>query len=59
MKEYIGDGAYAELLDDGTIILTAEDGIAVTNRVVLESDVWNALLAYVRRTAPKLIGAPV
>jgi hypothetical protein len=44
MKEYIGDAVYVELDEFGDIILTTEDGIRVTNRVVLEPGVYNNLL---------------
>jgi len=37
VKEYIGDGIYAEYDDYGDIILTTEDGISVTNRIVVDA----------------------
>ena len=45
-RQYLGDGVYADL-DDAGIVLTAEDGTRVTDRIVLEPDVWTALMRYV------------
>ena len=43
-KQYLGDGVYVEFVawvDGGfEIVLTTENGIDVTNRIVLEPDVW-------------------
>lgn len=46
-KVYLGDGAYAEF-DGYGIVLTTENGFAVTNRIVLEPGVYAALEAYAR-----------
>ena len=46
MKHYLGDGAYAEY-DGFSIILTTENGIEVTNTVVLEPEVLAAFLRFV------------
>jgi hypothetical protein len=48
-KEYLGDAVYAEFDRFGRIILTTEDGISVTNRIVLEPEVLAAFEDYVRR----------
>lgn len=48
-KSYIGDGVYIEY-DQGDIILTTENGIAITNRIILENDVLNNLIEYVARS---------
>ncbi len=45
-KVYIGDGCFAEI-DVGGLVLTTSNGIEDTNRIVLEPEVWSALLAYV------------
>ena len=47
-KVYLGDGAYVDF-DGYALVLTTEDGISVTNTVVLEPSVWEALRAYVAR----------
>ena len=47
-KEYIGDGVYVDLWDRG-FVLTAENGIQVTNTIYLEPEVYDALIAYVAR----------
>lgn len=44
-KRYVGDGVYADF-DGYAIVLTTENGIEVTNRIVLESAVWTALKEY-------------
>jgi hypothetical protein len=48
MKEYIGDGVYVEFVG-GVLTLTTENGVEVTNAIVLEHDVFIALLAYAQR----------
>jgi len=52
MKQYIGDGVYVEKETDH-IVLTTENGIETTNRIVLEQEVWNALLPFVRDNFPE------
>jgi len=47
-KRYLGDGAYVDF-DGYALILTTENGLAITNRIVLEPEVYAALLAYVER----------
>lgn len=47
-KAYLGDGVYADV-EYGQLVLTTEDGISVTNRIVLEPEVYAALVAYVAR----------
>ena len=48
-KIYLGDGAYA-VWDGYNINLTTEDGISVTNRIVLEPVVLKALFEFALRT---------
>ena len=45
MKTYLGDGLYADY-DGYQIVLTAENGLGVTNTVYLEPDVYTALVRY-------------
>jgi len=56
-KQYIGDGTlhsrnpvgvYVEF-DGYGIVLTTENGVSVTNRIVLESEMLASLFAYVTR----------
>jgi hypothetical protein len=47
-KVYLGDGVYAEF-DGENLILTTENGISVTNKIVLEPEVWGTLLMYIKR----------
>jgi hypothetical protein len=46
-KRYIGDGVYIDF-DGYGIVLTTEDGIRETNRIVLEPEVYGSLLLFVR-----------
>jgi len=43
---YLGDAVYAEVDDCGDLVLTTEDGIRATNRIVLEPQVLRALFEY-------------
>lgn len=46
-KRYLGDAVYAE--QDGLdLILTTENGIKVTNRIVLEPQILNELCIYLQ-----------
>jgi len=46
-KHYIGDGVYVDY-DDFGVILTTENGIEVTNRIVLEAEVLHNLSEYLK-----------
>ena len=46
-KRYIGDGVYVDF-DGYALVLTAENGIEATDRIVLEPDIYAALIEYVR-----------
>ena len=46
-KVYLGDGVYCEADPSlGAIVLTTENGIEVTNRIVLEEEVYQNLIDY-------------
>ena len=45
-KCYLGDGAYVDF-DGFALVLTTENGISETNRIVLEPEVYMALVRYV------------
>lgn len=48
-KQYIGDGVYAEFDDErAAVVLTTENGIEVTNIIVIDANVWGALKDYVK-----------
>lgn len=51
-KIYLGDAVYAEH-DGFAVILTTENGIEATNTIVLEPEVWAALLAWHQRISRK------
>ena len=42
-KRYLGDGVYADFDPQRGIVLTTEDGVSVTNTIVLETEVYIAL----------------
>lgn len=48
-KAYIGDGVYAEVDAYDRLILTTENGISVTNIIVLEWQVWRGLGIFCRQ----------
>lgn len=50
-KSYIGDAVYARIDEYGTLVLTTENGIRVTNEIFLEPEVWNELLRFMEREA--------
>ena len=52
-KEYLGDGCYVDF-DGFALVLTAENGIEATDRIVLEPEVFAALGDYARRLTEAL-----
>jgi len=46
MKRYLGDAVYVEWSME-SLVLTTENGIAVTNTIYLEPEVWKALVQFV------------
>lgn len=48
LKEYLGDGAYAEV-GPGQITITTENGISVQNTVVLDTNGLKALVRFAKR----------
>lgn len=47
-KTYIGDAVYVEF-DGRVLILTTEDGLSISNEIVLEYEVYCALVAFATR----------
>jgi hypothetical protein len=47
-KVYLGDGVYCDF-DGLALVLTTENGVSVTNTIVLEPEVYTALARYVER----------
>jgi len=48
-KLYLGDGVYVDASDDSYyIVLTTENGISVTNRIVMEPPVLDAFIEYLK-----------
>jgi|688.fasta_scaffold2269023_2 hypothetical protein len=53
LKDYLGDGVYADF-DGFAFVLTTENGVSVTNTIVLEPQVMSALARYTNRIADML-----
>ncbi len=45
-KAYLGDGVYAIINEFAELVLTTENGVTTTNKIFLESNVFDALLDY-------------
>lgn len=45
-KEYLGDGVYVLIDEDGRIVLTTENGLETTNTIYLEPEVVKNLIEY-------------
>ena len=56
-KTYLGDAVFVEE-ERGGLVLTTSNGIATTDRIVLEPKVLDALLRYVLDRAAPLPPAP-
>ena len=52
MKQYLGDAVYVNF-DGYALTLTTEDGISISNAIVLEPEVYRALVEYVDRLRSK------
>lgn len=48
---YLGDAVFVDW-DGFALVLTTTNGVRVTNRIVLEPEVYTALVRYVERLAP-------
>lgn len=46
-KEYLGDSVYVEINEFNQIVLTTENGYGPTNTIILEPEVFRALVEYV------------
>lgn len=46
-ESYLGDGVYVAIDSQRGVVLTTENGLAVTNTIVLEPEIWEHLKAYV------------
>lgn len=53
-KVYLGDGVYGCVDDCLGVVLTTENGISVTNRIVLEPEVLRNFQEWVRSLAKAL-----
>ena len=52
-KHYLGGGVYADY-DGYAILLTAENGLAITTAILLEPSVFEALQLYVEQLAQQI-----
>lgn len=48
-KEYLGDSVYVALDGYGGLVLTTENGLGPSNTIVLEPEVYAALVEYAGR----------
>jgi hypothetical protein len=55
-KTYLGDAVYCDF-DGFGFVLTTEDGIRTTNRIVMEPEVCVAFIDYMQRIKEMLEGA--
>ena len=46
-KEYLGDSVYVEIDEFGAVVLTTENGMGASNTIILEPEVFCALVEYV------------
>jgi len=49
-KCYLGDAVYVVRQDYGDLVLTTEDGVSETNRIVLDPAIYNSLMIYADKT---------
>lgn len=47
-KDYLGDSVYADF-QHGQVFLTTENGMGASNTIVLEPEVCEALIRYLKR----------
>ena len=52
-KVYLGDAVYADFNDANQLVLTVEDGIAPSDTIIIEPEIWAALRSYVKAHAPQ------
>ena len=50
LKTYLGDGVYAEISEDGDIMLTTGNGIRTTNSIYLDRAAIDALIVFINHT---------
>lgn len=55
-KRYLGDGAYVQF-NGVAFVLTAENGITATDRIVLEPEVLHALTQFVDEVRAAIVAA--
>lgn len=46
-KKYLGDGVYVDYSEFGEIILWTENGIDITNKIILEPEVYAQFVKWV------------
>lgn len=52
-KEHIGDGAYARKDDEGSLVITAENGMSITDGVYIDMDHIGNLLQFIKTHFPE------
>ena len=53
-KVYLGDGVYVRFDKTGDVVLTTENGISITNTIVLEPEVVQSFQLYLSRLKQKM-----
>jgi hypothetical protein len=48
-REYLGDSVYVERQHTGTIVLTTNNGVEISNTIVLEEEVIYNLLKFIKK----------
>lgn len=48
-KTYLGDGVYVAADEFSNVVLTTENGIAVTNEIILEPEIVGLFVAWCRK----------
>lgn len=54
-KIYLGDAVYVKITRHGDVVLTTENGVSVTNTIVLEPSVLQSLLDYLQSEEPSAL----
>jgi hypothetical protein len=52
-KRYLGDGVFADISQFGEVVLTTENGINVTNTIVMEPEVIQAFKEFLHEVGIK------
>lgn len=48
-KDYLGDSVYADISEYGELVLTTENGVEASNKIIMEPEVLNNMFRYLQR----------